>query len=377
LGTQQNVRFERPRGSKQNETVKVGKLRKPLEAQKIIMKGTFMFLQTLRSVIGKFVKALMRLDDQKDTQKVLHGLQELCGSNGYSVKAISERSAQFGVQVEITVRSKQYKIFVKWFKDSNEVKRETNKITYLKNFWKIINLPELYNATRNFIVTEFIDGKTTSKDDVETLLYAVDHLVLIQNIDVKGIKSSSCLYKERSIKEEFLDFLNNVPTTIKNSKEMFKDDTERWLEQLQEIDQKRDSMFYAITNPDERDFVLSHGDCKPDNLLFTENNRSWKCYPVDWIYAALRPRWYDITSFTEGCSDNKDLEKAYWNRYCSKLSLPFDRNQAEDLYYQHKILSALRIANANANISNKSQMDEFSRSLNSLSGLLDKLRAIG
>jgi len=168
--------------------------------------------------------------------------------------------------------------------------------------------------------------------------------------------------------------LENIKNTIRNG-ELGDGNTDNWLRQIELIEQGfKSDLFNAIKKPNEQDFVLSHGDYKPDNLLFVPDGNSWKCHPFDWIYASERPRWYDIASFTEGCSERQDLEEIYWKRYYDNLPQSVSKNQAENLYCQHRILATLRVASANRELKNEQQKLEFSRCLDSLDRLLDKLQ---
>ncbi len=326
------------------------------------------------SNIRRFMKLLERLDGNDNKSATMHEIQELCSSKGYVIEFVSDRTENFGAKVGIPTRRNTENVFVKWHLVPGEIKREANKVGVLKDLRSVINSPKLYDATQNFLVIEWIDGKTTSKDDVERLLLAVDHLVLIQSADVTRAVLRTHLKREWLGQQEFSDFLRNIETAIGNHREGFGDSADLWLEQIREMDQNRGVMFPDIIDPNERDFVLSHGDYKPDNLVFVPQEASLKCHPVDWVYAALRPRWYDIASFTEGCSGNAELENAYKNRYCSQLPSKISREQADKSYCQHRSLAALRVANANARLLTEGQRGEFTRSLDTLGALLEKLQ---
>ncbi len=331
-----------------------------------------MFLRTFKTTIRRFTNLLSRLDCQEDKQKVKEELKKICVSQGYIIE-ISDRNGKFTAKVKITIRGNLYRIFGKWDKDHNEIEREKNNLEDLNHFQKI-NSPKLYDSTENFLLTEWIDGETIHKEDYKRLLLAVDHLLVVQNINLAKTKLNSKLQEKYNVKNEFVGNLENVEKSINNSELWDDNKICHWLKQIQVVKQRiSDGLFNDITDPNNQDFVLSHGDYKPDNLLFVPNDNSWKCHPTDWIYASKRPRWYDIASFTEGCSESQDLEDRYWKRYYNNLPQSVNRDQAESLYYQHKILATLRVASANADLK-ENQINEFSRCLNSLSCLLDKLQ---
>ena len=327
-----------------------------------------------KSVLEDFVKTLAEMGDQGKQSAMLE-LQQFCCSRGYTTKYKSDRDAEFAARVKIPVSGKIHSILVKYHKEAEEIKREASKMKALKDFQRI-NLPKLYGSAKHWLVTKYIDGETTNHQDSEKLLIAVNHLADIQSTNVTTLKSDASFREESSIQCEFVQFLNNVKDTILDKRDKLGAGAGSWLEKLKEIVRDCNTLFRDITNPRERDFVLSHGDYKPDNLLFARTSEnSWRCHPVDWIFAAIRPRWYDIASLTEGCADSRGLADVYWNGYCNKLS-SIDRTQAESSYYQHRILAALRVANANAHLSDEGKIKEFRRCLNSLDRLLDKLRSV-
>lgn len=326
-----------------------------------------------KSVLRIFMKALEQIDYQ-DKRRALSGLQQLCSSKGHTLSGKPDRGDHFTSEVKIPVLGRIRSLLVKYHQESSEIKREVNKMEALKSFQNI-NMPKLYGSTEHWLVTEYINGETTDHQDEEKILLAVDHLVYIQSTDITVLKSDASFQKEASIQRELVQFLENVTNTMMHGHEKLGDVPGTWLENLGEIIRDSNALVCDITSPSEESFVLSHGDYKPDNLVFAPTGRnSWKCYPVDWVYAAIRPRWYDITSLTEGCVDNEGLADLYWNRYCEKTDY-IDRIQAERLYCQHKILAALRVANANVKLKNSSQIKEFERCLNSLGGLIEKLRS--
>ena len=328
----------------------------------------------LKSILKDFVVALEQLDYQ-DKQNALSGIQQLCHSSGYIMNSKADRGDHFANEVRIPVLGKMRHILVKYHLEASEIEREASKMEALKSFKKI-NMPKLYGAAKHWLVTEYVNGKTTDHRNREKMLLAVDHLLDIQISDITDLKSNASFQKEASVQRELVQFLDNIKSAIMNSPEYLGEIPGAWVDNLEEIASDSNALVCDITNPDEESLVLSHGDYKPDNLVFAlTGENSWKCYPVDWVYAAIRPRWYDITSLTEGCVDNEGLADLYWNRYCEGI-VSIDRIQAERFYFQHKLLAALRVANANATLSDHGKVKEFKRCLNSLGFLLDKLRNV-
>jgi thiamine kinase-like enzyme len=338
-----------------------------------ILKVGIMFLRTFGATVKEFVELLRKLDSQEDKLKVKEELKEICVSRGYIVE-IEDHNGKFWAKVKISICGNLRRIFVKWDKDHNEIKREKDRLKDLNGF-REINSPKLYDSTGNFLLTEWIGGERIDKEDYKRLLLAVDHLLIIQSTDLLKAKLDldSPLREEYNVENEFTGNLKNIRKVIESGK-LGDRNTDNWLRQIKVIERGfKSDLFNAIKKPNEQDFVLSHGDYKPDNLLFVPDGNSLKCHPVDWIYASKRPRWYDIASFTEGCSERQDLEKIYWKKYYDNLPQSVSKDQSENLYCQHRILATLRVASANSELKD-GQKIEFSRCLNSLDSLLDKLQ---
>lgn len=64
--------------------------------------------------------------------------------------------------------------------------------------------------------------------------------------------------------------------------------------------------------------VVSHGDYKPDNLLYEDRAGEVVCRPIDWAQAALRPRWCDIGFLTER-HVNDEVEGIYRDTYLAQV----------------------------------------------------------
>lgn len=128
------------------------------------------------------------------------------------------------------------------------------------------------------------------------------------------------------------------------------------------------SRFFYLENPSRSDLVLSHGDFKPDNLIYTNCNGVITCYPVDWIYASIRPRWCDIGFLTEDHVSD-EVEDFYWQAYWDEIKNDTDlsKEDAKDAFLQGRLWACMR------NVDGTGSLDEIERSIREICRLEKKL----
>ena len=77
---------------------------------------------------------------------------------------------------------------------------------------------------------------------------------------------------------------------------------------------------YKITNIPESEFTASHNDLLADNFVLIEDGYRGKynepMYLIDWEYAGMAPRYYDIADMFQEILAPRDVEKSIIEHYC-------------------------------------------------------------
>ncbi len=77
---------------------------------------------------------------------------------------------------------------------------------------------------------------------------------------------------------------------------------------------------FEIINIPESEFTASHNDLLADNFVLTENDHRGKysepIYLIDWEYAGMAPRYYDLADMFQEILVPRDVEKNIVKHYC-------------------------------------------------------------
>ncbi|MGC9603279.1 MAG: aminoglycoside phosphotransferase family protein [Minisyncoccia bacterium] len=268
-------------------------------------------------------------------------------------------------------------------KDYNERKFGYQEIKNLKNIRDIgtFHKPIFVANYKNFFVEEFIKGKImqdilekeTNRENVRNLyLKAVDELVKIHTSAgfLKNKNDLKNTFKREELKRRINLFLFYIENFGFPSYEKYGGKIKReWRRAVEKVPTNIKRMVKHL-GINEKNYLLGHGDYKPNNLILTKNG---EIYVIDWLGMAKAQPWYDLAYLLTRLTGHEKefflkeyLEKMHKNGYLKETSL----KEAENLLRTGIIYQQLQRAKSNAHrIKSKRDvhhMREFSAALDGL-----------
>ena len=85
---------------------------------------------------------------------------------------------------------------------------------------------------------------------------------------------------------------------------------------------------FEVINIPQREYTVSHNDLLADNFILIQDEHRNKynepMYIIDWEYAGMAPRYYDIADMFQEILVSRDIEKKIIRNYCENKE--FDKN---------------------------------------------------
>ena len=163
---------------------------------------------------------------------------------------------------------------------SRQFEYEIQKKAYKKN---ITSNPIFFND--DLIIYEYIRGI---------------HKTKLTNKDIKNLITKVKKYHKFKVKEKIYDFKNDFHDYSKILKD---NKSKRIIKKSLEILKK--------IKKNKKDFVLTHHDLNPKNIIFNETG--FKI--IDWEYAGMNDSFFDLASICIEFKLNKNEEKIVLNSY--------------------------------------------------------------
>lgn len=286
--------------------------------------------------IAVFVSRLAQADKDALPESI-DAFLELCKSPEYIVESTAVRSGPDGFFARITFSDDVWpkKVFVKSLFGSELFSR----YRVLQNVLVSPSLMRIYGVTDRWTVLGLIERYSEKSrpglSDLGRYLLAVDQLLHIQAIDITDIEASGAFTYGPLLPKTFderLEFAKRLDPA--------EGDSPLWPMYLGIIEEGRDTILSAITDPPEGDNVLCHGEFYFNNWVITPSGLGWAVRAIDWNTACIGSRWADLIFMS---LDSWLFDKEIVVRYASGRGIYGDSDVAElrRIYIQYRVLRGL------------------------------------
>lgn len=293
--------------------------------------------------IAGFVTDLGQADAGNLTDAI-EKLHEVCAAHGCEVLSFIRRSGPDAVFAHVSFPESCYPrtVFVKSCARGSVL----NRYIALRRVSEFSAIMHIYGVTRRWLVLEDFKRLATyprpELSSVAWYLLAVDALLRVQALDVALLTCDGSLPfpREASVPETFY-------AALCAAREIGSSAPGAWRYYFDVIDQNLDTMFSALTDPDESDLVLVHGEFIFGNIVFRVDGPGWSCRACDWDTARIGSRWTDLEFLTvpqAGFSRSWVYDREVVARYANGLGI-WEKSDIDDvrkIYDQYKVFHALR-----------------------------------